>query len=143
MSVNENEPLDPLENRLSCSTNFDYPEDVLAPDIWELVQYHVTASMVTQMSELLTKLANFVLPAENPRLALAALFFASDVDLSYILQCSNTETDIAKKLGIGKQTMNTQLKKIRQEFNLTHSTTINHGVTQETYRNNAKKLSTQ
>lgn len=131
---------DPIENNINVSTEFEYPTDKLPDELWSLVQQHVTASMVTQMTDLLTKIANFVLPSDNPRLALVGLFYASDVNLSYILQCENNETAIAKRLGIGKQTLNTQLKKIRQEFGLYHSVTINHGVEETSYQNNAKKI---
>lgn len=136
----DQETQDPFENNLQCSTQFDYPDDKLPDDLWALVQQHVTSSMAAAMTDMLTKIANTVLPADNPRLTLAALFYASDVDLSYVLQCDNSETAIAKRLGVGKQTLNTVLKRIRTEFGLTHSTTINHGVTQTTYEANARKI---
>lgn len=136
----DQEHIDPLENNLECSTEFAYPAENLPEDLWALVQQHVTSSMATAMTDMLTKIANAVLPADNPRLVLAALFYASDVDLSYVLQCQNSESAIARRLGCGKQTLNSVLKQVRSDFGLTHSHGMNHGVTSNTYEANARKI---
>jgi hypothetical protein len=132
------------ENNIEWSTPFVPPPEFVSPEIWEIVQERsndmFSGSISLVMTDMLNKLANHVLPAHNPRLSLTALFYAADVDVSFILGCENTETSIAKAIGVGKQTFNSELKKVRTEFGLYHSTGIKHGVTKETYTNNAKKI---
>ena len=129
---------DPIFNNIECSTPFVYPEELLSPEVMELIRDR--SNDVALLTEMLTKLANHVLPSNNPRLSLTALFYAADVDVSFILGCDNTETSISKAIGVGKQSFNSELKKVRAEFGLYHSTGIKHGVTQQSYSNNAKKF---
>ena len=123
---------DPTTNSIQFSEPFRYPDDNMDTS-------NSTADNI-RILQFLNKLANYLIPANNPRLTLCALLYASNMDLSYILQCANTEVAIATKLGVSKQSFCTVLKQVRHDFGLVHSTTINHGVTKETYKNNAKKL---
>lgn len=124
---------DPTSNNLSFSEPFKYPKD-------NDDNQDNDALIKQGICEFLIKLSNYLVPAPNPRLTLIALMFASNIDLSYLLRCKNSETEIAAKLGISKQSFSTILKQVRTDFNLVHSTTINHSVNKTTYVNNSKKI---
>ena len=138
--MNESPTEFPFDNSVQCSSEFDYPTEAIPQELSDLVATRVSQSLHAAMTDLLTKLANYVLPAADPRMTLISLFYASDVDLSYILSCDNTETSIAKRIGVGKQSLNSELKRVRRDFGLIHSVTVKHGVNGETYANNSKKI---
>lgn len=134
------EPYDPFNNNIECSTPFIYPEFSMREEVALQISSSIQEVVYDNLTTMLNKLANYVIPSPNPRMTLVALLYASNMDLSYILQCDNTMTSIAKRLGVGKQSFSTELQKIRKDFGLVHSTTIKHGVTQTTYANNVRKI---
>lgn len=138
--IEHDEPYDPLTNNIECSTPFIYPEFQIRQEIALQISSSIQQIVYDNLTIMLNKMANYVVPSPNPRMTLVALMYASDMNLAYILNCENTMTAIAKRLGVGKQTFNTELKKIRRDFGLVHSVTMNHGVKTETYANNARKL---
>jgi hypothetical protein len=127
--MRDNQYIDPLENNLECSTDFKYPDDnALESDSPE------------KCLELLNRICNYVIPSRNITLTLISLFYSSGIDLSYVLQCENSESAIAKKLGVPKQTLHTCIVKVRRDFGLIHSTTKRHNVDKNTYANNSRKI---
>lgn len=127
---------DPIANSLELSTGFLYPNDEPTPE-------EVSKEVVhNQLADMLTKMAIYILPSKNPTLTMIALFYTAGIDLSYILNCPNTEIAIAKHLGIPKSNMSLLVKQIRKQFNLEHSTSNLHNKTQAVYSNNFRKPST-
>lgn len=70
----------------------------------------------------ITKLMDFLfyylLTDRNPRLKIALLCYASGFDVGRILDCSNTQRDISKKLNVNHRQFNAMLKTIEIEFGL-------------------------
>lgn len=127
------EHFDPLTNNIQLSVPFTYPND-------ETNQGTLTKEALNEhLSIMLGKMATYILPAKDPRLTMIALFYAAGIDLSYILNCNNTESAIAKRIGIPKQTMSLAVKQIRKQFNLVHSTTNKTGMSADKYNNNYRK----
>jgi hypothetical protein len=114
---------DEIEGTVAVSTPPKYPEENVAP------------SYDDKSAEILRNLAVYVLPARNPRLTLAALFHAAGVDLSYILNCENSLTEIAKVMGVPKTTFSTMVQQVRRDFDIGHSSTKHIGRTSDVYSN--------
>lgn len=116
-----------FENNLATSTPFVYPDEE------EPVEEH------HNLNEFLTRLAIVVLSNKNPTLSLVCLFHAAGVNLSFILNCESTEVALAKVLGVPKQTFSLEVKRIRKELSLTHTSTNMTGKTADKYQNNFKR----
>lgn len=128
---------DQITNNIDVSTPFVYPEDNT-----QAFEDAAEAMANAKVNEFLTRLAIIVLTARNPVLTLVSLFHATGVNLSFIFNCSNSETDLAKKLAVPKQTFSLEVKRIREQLQITHSSTIMSGMTPEAYKNNYRKHKT-
>jgi hypothetical protein len=124
-----NEEFDTTSNNIKFSVPFDYPT--------EAEQKEETGELVNvKLMILLNKLISYVLPSNNPRAALAAIAYASGMDLSYIFNCKNNEIAIAKVLGMPKQTFSNEVQAVRDIYNLDHSSTVKTNATKQAYENN-------
>jgi hypothetical protein len=112
---------DEIEDTLQVSTPPRYPED--GP----------SETFDDKSAEILRNLAVYVIPSRNPRLTLVALFHAAGVDLSYILNCENSLTEIAKVMGVPKTTFSTMVQQVRRDFDIGHSSTKHIGRTSDVY----------
>lgn len=124
---------DNIVNNITLSTPFEYPEE--SENTEEMVKNQITE----RLTEMLTKMAIFILATKNPHLTMVCLFYAAGVDLSIVYGCKNTETDLAKLLSMPKQTFSLEVKKVRQQFKLEHSSTKMYGKTPEAFKNNYQR----
>ena len=119
-----------IDNNINCSIPFEYPNE--EPETEE-------DSSRQQMELLLNRLTSYLLPSNNPRLTLACLCYISGMDVGLIFAVENTETSLAKVLGVSKQSFSLECKTIAEHFNIKHSSTFKSGATKAKYQNNSKK----
>jgi hypothetical protein len=109
----ENKEFD-IENSLQASIPFPYEEvDKGEPE------KHFDISAV----DVIIRLASVIFSSKKPKVHLAAILYASNVDVGIYLECENTVTAIAKQLGESKQNFSILIKKMREEFGLKHCNT--------------------
>ena len=88
--------------------------------------------------EFIERLLSYILPARNPRLALASICFACGINISTLLNCEPTITSIATALGVSKGCFSKSIKKVTKEFNIVHLDTGKDSATQDIYKNRNK-----
>jgi hypothetical protein len=86
--------------------------------------------------QFIQKLSVFLLSSTNPHAVLSALLYSSGFDCGLILGTENTETAIARHLGISKQQFSIHIKRVRSELGITYCNTGKKQGTKETYQNN-------
>jgi hypothetical protein len=90
------------EREESLHVDFVYPDEEPQED------------MQKGMQEFLVRLLALLFASDNIRLTLAAYCISVGVDMTYLMG-TNSESDIAKKLGVSRQTLNTTVKRICEE----------------------------
>lgn len=123
----------PFDNNIKYSTPFEYPFEDNTNETNNICDCN------NKCIQMLTNLATYILPSDNPTLSLVCLLFASGIDLSYILNCNNTETDLAKKFGVSKQLVSLYCKRITKDFNLTHTPVLQPNKNRESCKYNHKR----
>jgi hypothetical protein len=113
-----------IENSLAASVSFLYPNDEPNPERTFDISSHA----------IIIRFATLIFSADKPKLTLAALLYASGIDVGIYLSCKNTETDIANALGESKQNFSATVKRVRAEFNIERANTGKKESSKETYK---------
>ena len=122
-----------IENSLAASTPFNYNE--LDAEPRETV-------FDVDSQQILIRFASLIFSSHKPKVTLAALLYASGVDVGIYLNVENTETAIATALGESKQNFSISVKKLKQEFNLRSNTGKQEETRQAYTRSNVRKTKT-
>ena len=85
-----------------------------------------------RMLELVNRLVYLIVPSKNPRIKICALAYACGIDISFMLNCQNTEIGIAKAIGATQQTFHWNVEQIIKEFNIINVNKLNK-TTEEKY----------
>jgi hypothetical protein len=129
---NPNDLYDPFSDNINYSTPFQYPDEDKQLENEKLADI--------KCNELLRKLATYILPDKNPILSFVSLLYVSGIDISYILDCENTVSSIATRLGVSKQLVSHYNKKVTKDFGIIHtnSTTL-QTIRKQSAKNNFKR----
>lgn len=120
-----------LTDSLKYSCPFNYPEEPKE-------QPEVDLSIFNQFIQ---KISSYLLSSKNPHLVLCALLFSSGYDCGLMLGVNNTETEIAKCLGISKQRFSLEVKRVRKELGIYYCNTGKKSSSKDNYKtNNYRKI---
>lgn len=112
--MHDNEPQHGWDNSLEYSEGFRYPDD--EPEMERT--FDVTSQQV------IIRMATLLFASQKPKLTLAAMLYASGIDVGIYLSCENIEVEIAKALGETKQGFSWTVKQIKKDFDLKSNTGI-------------------
>lgn len=97
-TVSENEP--------STHTDFLYPEEEEGPE-----------ELDNRSKEFIVRFLSLLFASENIRLTLVAYCIAAGIDLTFLMG-TNIESQLAKQLGVSRQTLDTTVKRICKEHGI-------------------------
>ena len=119
-----------IDNLKSFKCDFIYPEE----------EFQASDDDAQLINNFIQKFALELLAHKNPKVFLCCILYSVNYDVGIILNVENTETDIAKSLGISKQLFCHQLKSICKQYNIVR---VNTGkIDKLAYKNtNFKKIS--
>ena len=117
-----------FENSVETATQFKYPEE---PDSEQFFNIDNNAVII--------RLTTLIFNANKPKATLAALLYASGVDVGLYLNCKNEITAIATKLGESKQAFSLMIDRVRKEFELKHTNTGKTSSCKSKYREANKR----
>ena len=112
-----------IDNNINFSEDFKYPDDEPEEQIEQ-----------RDNIDILIRFSNILFTSPKPKVMLAAILFASNVDVGLYFGCENNIVDIAKQLGESRQNFRMVIEKIREDFSLQHTNTGKSSSSRAAYR---------
>lgn len=101
------------DNNIKYSSDFIYPNDD-DPDSERTFDITVQQAII--------RFSVLLFASDTPKVTLAALLYSCGTDVGMSLSCQNTETEIAKALGVSKQSFSWTVKTLKKQFSLNGNT---------------------
>jgi hypothetical protein len=105
--MNENN----IDDNINFSEDFKYPTESTEEKNFDV-----------DSTDIIIRLSTLIFSSSKPKMALAALLYASGVDVGIYLNCDNTVTSISTMLGESKQNFSALIKKVKEDFSLKSNT---------------------
>lgn len=107
---------------LEQTAAFQYPAESFTTEMNYQLSESIRREVEENTSEFINRFLSLILPAKDVRLEAVAFSYACGIDVSYLFNCDNTLSDIAKSIGVSKQVLSYHVNSIVKQFDVRTNT---------------------